>query len=74
MTNEEVIYELETNIDYKTEKIKEACQMAIRSLEAWGKVKDEIEEWHNKRCTSLTWNNYKVITEIIDKHLREVEE
>ena len=33
MTIGEAIYELETNVDYKTEKIKKACQIAIKALE-----------------------------------------
>lgn len=33
MTNEEAIYELSVNVDYKTPQIREACQMAIKALE-----------------------------------------
>ena len=63
---------------------KEFIQMAIKSLEAWGKIKKEIEqesdfvkdiwekypdEWYAGKC-----NAYGVSLEIIDKHLAEVEE
>lgn len=58
MTNEEAIYELETNVDYKTLAIKEACQMAIEALEQKEKTVEEyrnrlMDAFHNADCDEL---------------------
>lgn len=45
---------------------KEATEMAIKSLEAWEKVKEEINSMPN---IIYKWH----AVEIIDKHLAEVE-
>ena len=74
MTNEEVIYELETNIDYKSEKIKEACQMAIRSLEAWKKCRQEIISFIDTlKAEHYDYNVALDILEIFNQHMQEVE-
>lgn len=70
-------------IDYFT-KHEEAYDIAIKSLEAWEKVKDEIkqksdftkniwdeypDEWYAGKCSA-----YHESLEIIDKYLAEVSE
>lgn len=60
----------------------EAFDMAIRSLEAWEKVKEEIKEkadfirhssGHLKDYDAGQWKALLDALEIIDKHLKEVE-
>lgn len=54
---------------------KEAIDMAIKSLEAWEKVKEEIK-YHadNIRYTDAYRDGFEVSLKIIDKHLSEVSE
>ena len=52
-----------------------ALDMAIKSLEAWGKVKEEIQ----RKANSGQWSEATIYgmnksISIIDKHLKEVEE
>ena len=67
------------------DKFNEAYNMAIRSLEAWEKVKDEIENGDYRYTLAkegygfgnVVWHENLIstnkVTEIIDKHLQEVE-
>ncbi len=56
-------------------EIKEAVRMAIASLEAWEKVQQEINDLFSKpACYIPNYDAYKMFLEIIDKHIKEVEE
>lgn len=44
MTNDEVIYTLNCEIDYKTKRIKDSCQIAIQAIEDNTKLKDAIKK------------------------------
>lgn len=50
-----------------------AIEMAIKSLEAWGKVKNDICEidWYGD---DAFWDGVNLVSDIIDKHLSEVSE
>ncbi len=48
----------------------EALDMAIRSLEAWDKVKEELTD----KATFDNVDDLVLCMRIIDKHLKEVEE
>lgn len=52
----------------------ECLEMAIRSLEAWEKVKEEVTEETKRPYTNNVFNKglYRAL-EIIDKHSKEVE-
>lgn len=52
---------------------KEAEEMAIKSLEAWEKVKNDIYEidWYGD---DAFWDGVNLVSDIIDKHLSEVSE
>ena len=53
----------------------EACEMAIKSLEAWGEIKQEINDLFSKpACYMPNYDAYKMFLEIIDRYLQEVEE
>ena len=53
----------------------EAISIAIKSLEAWEKVQQEINDLFSKpACYMSNYDAYKMFLEIIDKHLQEVEE
>lgn len=52
----------------------DAVELAIKSLEAWEKVKAEIETNINNSTWSEVTNTLKWCGEIIDKHLKGVEE
>ena len=55
-------------------EIKEAVSMAIASLEAWGEIKQEINNLFSKpACYIPNYDAYKMFLEIIDKHIKEVE-
>lgn len=52
-----------------------ALDKAIASLEAWEKIKQEINDLFNKPAYyTPNYDAYKMFLEIIDKHLQEVEE
>lgn len=52
---------------------REAFDMAIASLEAWGKIKQEINDLFSKPAYYMpNYDAYKMFLEIIDKHLQEV--
>ena len=57
----------------KALSIKEAIDLAIKSLEAWEKVKEEMQEQYkafaNIPSVSDVWAD---AIEIVDKHLKEV--
>jgi hypothetical protein len=47
--------------------------MAIASLEAWGKIKQEINDLFSKPAYYMpNYDAYKMFLEIIDKHLQKV--
>ena len=50
-----------------------AIEMAIKSLEAWEKVKNDIYEidWYGD---DAFWDGVNLVSDIIDKHLSEVSE
>lgn len=49
-----------------------ALEVAIASLEAWEKVRQEINDLFEKpACYIPNYDAYKMFLEIIDKHLRE---
>jgi len=54
----------------------DAKKMAIRSLEAWEKVKEEIKDNRDDWIKGLDpeWHTYDRCIAIIDKHLKEVTE
>ena len=57
---------------------REVLKIAIRSLEAWGKVKEEIETEIKAYDEIVTFHRgvrigLKIAEEFIDKHLKEVE-
>jgi hypothetical protein len=58
-------------------EIKEAVRMAIASLEAWEKVKQEIEDMLETLSDGgddwFTAEKLNDVLEIINKHLQEVE-
>ena len=61
-------------IPIDAEDIK-ALEMAIASLKAWDKVKQEINDLFNKPAFYMpNYDAYKMFLEIIDKHLQKVEE
>lgn len=52
-----------------------ALDMAIASLEAWDKIKQEINDLFNKpACYMPNYDAYKMFLEIIDKHKAESED
>lgn len=56
-------------------EVKEAVRMATASLEAWGKIKKEINDLFSKPAYYMpNYDAYKMFLEIIDKHIKEVEE
>lgn len=80
MTREEAIHELETNIDYSTPRIKEACAMAIKSLEMWDEVIQHLKSTANEllEIKDENYSHYfaKGITfavSMITVHLEEAE-
>ena len=55
--------------------ISEALDMAIRSLEAWEKVKAEIQKYQDPTKKECQFDSaLNLCLKIIDKHTREVEE
>lgn len=61
--------EYEIALDTKSLKI------AIASLEAWEAVRQEINDLFSKpACYMPNYDAYKMFLEIIDKHIKEVEE
>lgn len=83
MTVEEAITELQHEIQwaeadlypYVSKQMVNACNMAIKSLEAWGKMREEIK-YHadNIKYTDAYRDGFEVSLKIIDKHLKEVSE
>lgn len=96
MRNEEAIKALKTiasyedTLDYIKEHsvtVQDACNLAVKSLGAWEKVKAEINECLNAiddiklmgflielpQATERREMTYKQCLEFIDKHLGEVE-
>ena len=84
MSIQEAIEHGKDQLDIVGGEHREFIELAIKSLEAWEKVKKEIEqesdftkdiwekypdEWYAGKC-----NAYGVSLGIIDKHLAEVEE
>ena len=67
-------------IDYKgvNNSSAEALYIAIKSLEAWDKVLNDIKEIDNmpnwQKHNSGYWNGFSDVVDIIGKRLREVEE
>ena len=47
-----------------------ALDMAIKSLEAWEKLKKETTNWHN---TKLTIGQYEMFLDIVEPYLSELE-
>ena len=72
MTTHEAIEDLEYIRDKIciSDEFKSVCNMAIRSLEAWEKVKEEIKG--DIFIYNLGLTGEKIIA-LIDKHLQEVE-
>ena len=60
-------------IDYAG--VNKAYNMAIRSLEAWGKVKEEISEAYKdfQNDDICIANGINICRRIIDNHLKEVD-
>lgn len=78
MTIDEAKYELDycirDMIEQKTRNEDKALDIAIRSLEAWGEIKQEINDLFSKpACYMPNYDAYKMFLEIIDKHLSEVQ-
>ena len=88
MRNEEAIKALkiiasyEDTLDYIKEHsvtVQDACNLAIKSLEAWDKVIETIHtnREHTKETSEFGQGKIyglDIVEEIIDKHLGEVEE
>lgn len=55
--------------------ISDAFNMAIASLEAWGEIKQEINDLFSKpACYMPNYDAYKMFLKIIDRHLQEVQD
>ena len=66
---------LNTHGHYTEKEEAKAIEMAIASLEAWDKVKQEINDLFSKpACYMPNYDAYKMFLEIINKHLQEVTE
>jgi hypothetical protein len=59
------------NADYTEKECNQAIAVAIRSLEAWDKVIEDIEKAMSPNDYSI--NGMYVLNGIINKHLGEVE-
>lgn len=78
MTIEEAKYELDycirDMIEQKTRDDDKALDIAVKSLEAWDEIKQEINDLFSKPAYYMpNYDAYKMFLEIIDKHLQEVE-
>ena len=78
MTIDEARYELDycirDMIEQKSHDDK-ALDIAVKSLEAWAEIKQEINDLFSKpACYMPNYDAYKMFLEIIDKHMQEVEE
>ena len=62
--------EAENGVCYVTENDVNVLRMAIKSLEAWSKIKKETTNWHNIK---LTIDQYEFL-DIVEPYLAEVEE
>jgi len=52
----------------------EALDIAVKSLEAWAEIKQEINDLFSKpACYMPNYDAYKMFLDIIDKHLQEVD-
>lgn len=75
MTIEEAIKGIHTLTDRISlaDDRQDAIAMAIKSLEAWEKVKNDICEidWYGD---DVFWDGVNLVSDIIDKHLSEVSE
>lgn len=73
MTREEAIEIINGEVGAMSERENEALDMAVRSLEAWDKVIEEIDDidvlLFDDRCEVKEECKY-----IIKKHMREVED
>lgn len=59
---------------HQKERFMQSIDRAIASLEAWGKVTDELEELRYNGDFKITYSNcIKRALEIINKHLKEIE-
>lgn len=81
MTIDEALEEMDTLFiprDGIQDKLADAYDMSIASLEAWGKVKAEIEDMLETLSDGgddwFTAEKLNDVLEIIDKHLQEVTE
>lgn len=79
MTNEEAIYFLKkgslSDSEVEAERFNEAYNMAIKSLEAWEKVREEIKSLSNSVYNATEFNKSRgldIALEIINEHLSEV--
>lgn len=67
------IYEMLLDGHVDVDDLK-AIKMAIASLKAWDKVKQEINNLFSKPpCYTPNYEDYNMFLKIIDKHLQEVE-
>lgn len=68
------IYEMLLDGHVDVDDLK-AIKVAIKSLKAWDKVKQEINDLFSKpACYIPNYDAYKIFLEIIDKHIKEVKE
>ena len=68
MTIELIIECLETQRQFVDDTTREAINRAIRSLEAWQKVLDDLEDCED----AGHWIDISQVFEIINRHLKEV--
>lgn len=56
-------------------KMKESCELAIRSLEAWEKIANEINDGRSQFwvCGPVADDGIDFALEVINKHLSEAE-
>lgn len=71
MTSEEAKRILEFDLDHTyNDESKEAFEMAIRYMEAWQKVLDDLEDCED----AGHWIDISQVFEIINRYLKEAEE
>jgi hypothetical protein len=78
MTINEARYQLDycirDMIEQKSRYDDKAIDIAVKSLEAWKSVRQEINDLFSKpACYIPNYDAYETFAEIIDKHMKEVE-
>ncbi len=79
MTINEARYQLDycirDMIEQKTRNDDKAIDIAVKSLEAWENVRQEVNDlFFGPAYYMANYDAYKMFLEIIDKHIQEVKE